>query len=67
MLCKINQQPIYAHMHGKLLELNTCLESNPSLLTTDPLMEGFIAIIQPKQEDSNKQLQDFNLITPLTI
>ncbi|CAO3640444.1 unnamed protein product [Cunninghamella blakesleeana] len=66
MLCKINDQPIYANMHGKLLELNTRLETEPSLLVTDPIMEGFIAIIQPKQEDPSKQLQDYNLITPLT-
>lgn len=65
MLCKINEKPIYANMHGKLLELNTRLETEPSLLTTDPLMEGFVAIIQPKQEDPSKQLQDFNLITSL--
>lgn len=34
-------------IHGRIVELNHRLEKDPSLLLDDPLMDGYLAIIQP--------------------
>lgn len=40
---------IRATIHGKLIEVNPELESRPSLLTSDPSFEGWIAIVLLKK------------------
>ncbi|KAI8088863.1 uncharacterized protein BX664DRAFT_331591 [Halteromyces radiatus] len=59
MVARINNEPVFATVHGTLLELNQRLLSEPSLLVTDPIVQGFIAIIMPKQGQPAKILHEF--------
>ena len=38
---------VKAFVRGSLLEVNTNLEKDPSLLCKDPLLDGFVAVIKP--------------------
>ncbi|KAG0165316.1 hypothetical protein DFQ28_004721 [Apophysomyces sp. BC1034] len=49
-------QEIKACMHGKLLEVNQRI---PELIGTRFMDIGFIAVIMPRWEDSEKQLNEF--------
>ncbi|KAJ2805738.1 hypothetical protein H4R20_001973 [Coemansia guatemalensis] len=49
---------IRAAIKGMLMEWNASLELNPQLLTTNPEREGFVAIIKPPTDDSEKILSE---------
>ncbi|CAO3594479.1 unnamed protein product [Absidia cylindrospora] len=53
MIARINDKPIFANVHGKLLEVNERLIDEPGLVLTDPTVQGFFAIIMPKNADKN--------------
>lgn len=63
MIAKINNEPIYAKVHGKLLEVNERLISEPDLLITDPIVQGHLAVIMPKNSD--KKIHEFHLVDEL--
>ncbi|PIA19574.1 hypothetical protein COEREDRAFT_5403 [Coemansia reversa NRRL 1564] len=49
---------VRAAIKGVLMEWNASLELNPQLLTTSPDREGFVAIIKPLTDDSQKILSE---------
>ncbi|KAI8341641.1 hypothetical protein BC941DRAFT_414069 [Chlamydoabsidia padenii] len=63
MIARINDEPIYAMVHGKLLEVNERLLTEPELLLTDPTIQGHLAIIMPKKSGIN--IHQFDLVDEL--
>ncbi|SAM01833.1 hypothetical protein [Absidia glauca] len=63
MIAKINDEPIYAKVHGKLLEVNERLITEPDLLLTDPTVQGHLAVIMPKNSD--KKIHEFHPVDVL--
>jgi len=49
---------IYAPITGTILDTNRALESDPSLINTDPFGQGWIFVLQIENADELKQLKD---------
>ena len=49
---------VYAPMSGKVIEVNSNLESSPGLINKSPYEEGWIAIIEIKDEAEKSNLMD---------
>ncbi|KAF0429072.1 protein simiate [Gigaspora margarita] len=52
----INKKSIKAGVAGWIIDTNTRFEHEKELLQNKPFKEGYIAIIKPKQENSDKSL-----------
>lgn len=49
---------IYAPVKGKVVDANKALESNASLINTDPFGEGWLYVLKIDNSDDLKQLKD---------
>jgi glycine cleavage system H protein len=49
---------IYAPMSGKVIEINSNLESSPELLNKSPYEKSWIAVIEIKDSSEKKNLMD---------
>jgi len=68
-LCRVicedgSRYTLYSCIKGKLVEVNEQLLQNPNLLIEKPQTNGYIAIIQPKLEQSKTQLTQVPLLEP---
>ena len=50
---------IRSGVKGILLEANEQLASNPSLITQQPMTDGFVAIVQPKPDEIRRIRKEF--------
>jgi glycine cleavage system H protein len=49
---------IYAPISGEIIEFNTALEDDPSLLNSDPYGDGWLFSMSPSDPDEIDQLMD---------
>ena len=51
---------IYSPISGKIIEINTGINDNPSIVNTDPYGGGWILKIEPSSQDEISNLMDSN-------
>ncbi len=49
---------IYSPISGKILEINTAINDNPSVVNTDPYESGWIVKMEPSNQDEINNLMD---------
>ena len=57
---------IYAPLGGKIVEVNTNLDSQPELLNSDPYGQGWICVIEVESDELPGQLLDPSAYRSLT-
>ncbi len=51
---------IYSPVSGKIIEINTSINDNPSIINTDSFEQGWIVKIEPNNMDEINNLMDAN-------
>ncbi|MEO8666572.1 MAG: glycine cleavage system protein GcvH [Ignavibacteria bacterium] len=49
---------IYSPVSGKIIEINTAINDNPSIVNTDPYEEGWIVKVEPDNMDEINNLMN---------
>jgi len=57
---------IYSPLTGKITEINTAINDNPSIVNTDPYEGGWLIKIEPSNQDEISNLMDSEAYRKLT-
>jgi len=57
---------IYSPLTGKITEINTAINDNPSIVNTDPYEGGWLIKIEPSNQDEISNLMDSEAYRTLT-